>query len=217
MTLRSKKTLALAATVAALGTGGAAIATTQAGSATKPQAAEQPFLTDVATRVGVKPDALLAAIKAESKERVDAAVAAGKLPAEAAARIKARIDAATLARPFAGAPGPRGRPGFKGGPGARGGPGKNRPGHLLGLFRTAATYIGIDVRELRTALGSGQSLAEIATAHGKTVAGLKQAILADVKARLDKAPRLTADQKAKLLARINSQLDRIVNLKRPKR
>ena len=216
MTLRSKKTLALAATVAALGAGGAAIATTQAGSATKPQAAEQPFLTDVAARVGVKPDALLAAIKAEAKERVDAAVAAGKMPAEAAARIKARIDAATLDRPFAGAPGPRG-PGFKGGPGHRGGPGKHRPGHLLGLFRTSATYIGIDVRALRTALGSGQSLAEVATAHGKTVAGLKQAILADVKARLDRAPRLSADRKAKLLARVSSHLDRIVNLKRPKR
>ncbi|MFN2467381.1 MAG: hypothetical protein ABR521_04515 [Gaiellaceae bacterium] len=213
MTLRSKQWLALVATVAALGAGGAAIATTQAGSTTKARAAEQPFLSDVAGRVGVRPDALLAAIKAEAKERVDAAVAAGKLPAERAARIKARIDAATLERPFAGARGS----GFKGGPGARVGPGKHGRGHLLGIFRAAASYIGIDARDLRAELAAGRSLAEVATANGRTVAGLKQAILAEVKARLDRAPRLSAERKAKLLARLSANLDRIVNLKRPRR
>lgn len=210
MTLRSKKTMALGATALALAAGGATFATTQAGSATAAREAEQPFLTDVAARVGVKPDALLAAIKAEAKERVDAAAAAGRIPADAATRIKARIDAATLDRPFAGAPGKRG-PGPRGGHGMRGGH------HLHGIFKSAATYIGVDVKELRAALRSGQSLAEAATAHGKTVAGLKQAILADVKARLDRAPRLSAERKAKLLEHLGAKLDLIVNLKRPPR
>ena len=50
-----------------------------------------------------------------------------------------------------------------------------------------ASYLGLTRAQLRTQLRSGKSLAQIATAQGKTVAGLKAAILAEAKTRLDKA------------------------------
>jgi hypothetical protein len=72
--------------------------------------------------------------------------------------------------------------------------------------------------ELRTELRAGKSLAQIATEHGKTVAGLKSVILAAVKARLDKAVasgRLTAAQETTILDRLSAHLDQIVNRTRP--
>ena len=53
---------------------------------------------------------------------------------------------------------------------------------------------------------------QIATAHGKTAAGLKAAILGAVKARLDKAvatKRLTAAQETALLDRLSTHLDQL--------
>ena len=73
------------------------------------------------------------------------------------------------------------------------------------VLRAAATYIGITPRALVAELRTGKSLAQVATANGKTVAGLKQAILAAVDARLSRAVaagRITAEQKSRRLARL---------------
>ena len=59
------------------------------------------------------------------------------------------------------------------------------------------TYLGISASDLQTALQSGKTLAQIATANGKTVAGLETAMIADAKTHLDAdvtAGRLTAAQ-----------------------
>lgn len=208
MKLWRSRALAIAVVVVAPAGGGAAYATSQEASGPSAKATEQPFLGDVADRVGVAPERLLAAFKAEAKERVDAAVSAGKLKAEAAARIKARIDAATLAHPFAGGPGRHG-----GGLHGRGGPPAHGP--LRGVVRAAAEYVGVGVGQLLRILHSGKSLAEAATERGKTVTGLEQAILASVEARLDRAGRLSAEQKERLLDALRSRLDEIVNRKRP--
>jgi hypothetical protein len=82
------------------------------------------------------------------------------------------------------------------------------------ILRAAATYIGVTPRALVAELRTGKSLAQVATANGKTVAGLKQAILAAVDARLSRAVaagRITAEQKSRRLARFESRLDRFVN------
>jgi hypothetical protein len=52
-------------------------------------------------------------------------------------------------------------------------------GHLggPGFFATAATYIGITEDALRTELGTGKSLADVAVAHGKTRDGLIAALV----------------------------------------
>ena len=78
----------------------------------------------------------------------------------------------------------------------------------------AADYIGISQAALATARHDGKSLAQIATDHGKTVAGLQQALVTAFKANLDKAVaagRLTEAQAAQVLATFQSQVQTLVN------
>ena len=82
------------------------------------------------------------------------------------------------------------------------------------ILRAAASYIGVTPRALVAELRTGKSLAQVASAHGKTVDGLKQAILAAVDRRLSRAVaagRITAEQKSRRLARFESRLDRLVS------
>ena len=66
-------------------------------------------------------------------------------------------------------------------------PGIHRNG---GPFAPAAKYLGLTQEQLLTQLRDGKSLAEVAKAQGKSVDGLKQAILsamtADLKEHVDK-------------------------------
>lgn len=205
MKLASRQRLAAGAVVLALAGGaGAAYAATQGGSSTKASNADQPFLTGVANRLHVAPGDLLTAFKAEATARVDAAVAAGKVPAAMGEQIKQRIASATLERPF-GLLGPGGR-GHKGG--------------LRGIAEAAAAYIGITAEQLRTEVQSGKSLAQSAKDHGKSVDGLKTAIYNAVKTKLDKAVaagKLPADREQQILDRLKSKLDDIVNHTGPPR
>ena len=87
-----------------------------------------------------------------------------------------------------------------------------RHGHGA-LLRAAAQYIGVSRAELVKEARAGQTLAQIAATHGKTVAGLKSAMLAALKARLDaavSAKKLTPAQAQARLARADKLLDRIV-------
>ncbi len=79
----------------------------------------------------------------------------------------------------------------------------------------AATYLGLSQAELRTRLQTGTSLAEIATAQGKPVSGLKDAILAAIASRINADSALTTDQKAAILAQVRSHLDAMVNMTHP--
>jgi hypothetical protein len=88
-----------------------------------------------------------------------------------------------------------------------------RHGHGA-LLKAAAAYIGVSRAELVKDARAGQTLAQIATAHGKTVPGLKSAMLTALKARLDaavSAKRLTSAQAQARLARADKLLDRLVN------
>jgi uncharacterized tellurite resistance protein B-like protein len=88
-----------------------------------------------------------------------------------------------------------------------------RPAHGA-LLRAAAAYIGVSRGELVKDARAGQTLAQIATAHKKTVAGLKSAMLAALKSRFDaavSAKKLTPAQAQARLARADKLLDRIVN------
>jgi len=88
-----------------------------------------------------------------------------------------------------------------------------RHGHAT-LLKAAAAYIGVSRAELVKDARAGQTLAQIATAHGKTVPGLKSAMLTALKARLDaavSAKRLTSAQAQARLARADKLLDRLVN------
>jgi hypothetical protein len=79
-----------------------------------------------------------------------------------------------------------------------------------GLIRTVTDYLGISRAQLRTEWQSGKSLSQIATEHGKTADGLKQAILTTVKTRLDRAVangRLSPAREQAFLTRFSSRLD----------
>jgi len=80
-------------------------------------------------------------------------------------------------------------------------------------LRAAATYLGVKPGQLRRQL-AGTSLAAIANATpGKSAAGLKQAILDALAARLDKAVsagRITADQRASRVAVAEARADKLI-------
>jgi hypothetical protein len=159
-----------------------------------------------AAQSGKTVDGLKAAIKGEAKADVDADVAAGRVSAAERdaflAALDARIDELVA------------RTGF---PGGRGGPGFGH-GHHGAPFAGAAvaTYLGLTEAQLAEQLRAGKSLAEIAAAQGKTVAGLKDAIVAAAKEHLDqdvKEGHLTAAQAAQRLTELKSRLDEIVQNK----
>jgi predicted XRE-type DNA-binding protein len=110
------------------------------------------------------------------------------------------------------------RAAFGGGAGApafglRGGPHLGGPG-LHGGLDAAAAYLGLTEDALHTQLESGKTLAQVAQAQGKSVAGLKDAIVADAKSHLDDevaAGRLTQAQASQLLDELKSHVDDLVN------
>ena len=90
----------------------------------------------------------------------------------------------------------------------------NGPFGSPNILATAATYIGITEADLRTKLQAGQTLAQIATAAGKTRDGLIAALVADGNTKIEAAlaaGKITAAQataqKASLTTRVTAQVD----------
>ena len=124
-------------------------------------------------------------------------------------QVVAMVVAAVVAAAGAGGAVAHGRPG-KDQTGARHAT-RHHAGH--GLFRVAADYLGLTPQALFEQLRAGKSLAQLATPP-KSAAGLKQAILADVKTRLDKAVavhRLSADREQAILTKFAAWLDVFLN------
>jgi len=160
-----------------------------------------------AAQSGKTVDGLKAAIKAAAKADVEADVAAGRVTAAERdaflADLDARIDELVA------------HTGFPGGRG--GGPGFGHHDHV-GPFAGAAVakYLGLTEGQLVEQLRAGKSLADIAAAQDKTVAGLKDAILSAAKTHLDQEVsegELTAAEAATRLADFEARLDDIVQNK----
>jgi hypothetical protein len=99
-------------------------------------------------------------------------------------------------------------------------PGKAKPRaakvQQRGLLPAAAAYLGVTPVALRTELRSGKSLAQVATAKGKSVEGLKTALVAAIKTRVDAAKaagKLDAARADRLLQRAPQLVERLVNAK----
>ncbi len=195
---RSRKTLAIAvAALAVIGGGGAAIAAAQGSSSSG-----QSFLDSVARHLGISSQKLEDATKAAAIDQVDAALKEGKITKAQADELKARIQSGEFP-PFAG---PLGGPRF--GHFHRGG----RPpfGEKLSA---AADYLGLTQTELRSKLRAGRTLGDIAKARGKSVDGLKQAILDEAEEKLDQLVEdgeLTRADADEMLARMKSHIDDLV-------
>jgi hypothetical protein len=79
----------------------------------------------------------------------------------------------------------------------------------LGPLSVAATYLGLTTDALRTQLGAGKSLADVATAQSKSVSGLEDALLANLQTDLDAdvtAGRITSDRETQILANAKTQI-----------
>jgi hypothetical protein len=227
--------LGLAALAVAAFAGGAYAATQSSGPNTR-----QAFLNDVAKRLNVTPQQLTAALNGAAIDQLQAGVKSGNLTQAQANAIEQRLkqSAANPAVPFglfgpggpggAGGAGGPGYPGAPGGPGGFGPPGLGKGGQapqlrhfavpfaVAGGIAPAASYLGLTEAQLMQQLSSGKSLAQIATAKGKSVTGLKQAISAAMKARFDKLvanKMLTAAQEKQILSNLSARIASGVNQK----
>ena len=83
-----------------------------------------------------------------------------------------------------------------------------------GPLQTAATYLGVSVSTLQSDLKAGQTLAQVATAQGKTADGLIAALVAVAKTSLDAqvtAGTITQAQEGTILANVTTQITSLVN------
>ncbi len=189
---RKTKIVVGAITLLAAAGAGAAVAGSQDSS---PSAESRAVIDDAAQQLGIPSSKLSDALKKALSDRVDAAVAAGRITKSEGDAIKQRI--ASDAFPLLGGL----HPGF---------------GHhaFFGRLETAAGYIGITEAQLRTELESGKSLAQVATGHGKSVDGLIDALVAAAKEKLDvavSAGRLTEAQETEMLAVLKDRITSAVN------
>jgi len=192
--MSSLKPKVIAGAVAGLAVagGGAAVAANQLGS---PKQESQAVLNDAAKQLGVEPSALSAALKKALENRVDDAVAAGRLTKAQGDELKQRIESGDM--PLFGGPGPA----------------FHHHGPFGGLD-AAATYLGLTDAQLRTQLESGKSLADVAKAQSKTVDGLIQAMVDAAKKKLDAAVaagRLTQSRADSILSELKSHTADFVN------
>ncbi len=87
-----------------------------------------------------------------------------------------------------------------------------------GLLQTAATFLGLSVSDLQTALKGGKTLADEATAQGKNVGDLITALEAPAKTNLDAAVtagKITQAQETAILASLTTRLTNLVNGTKP--
>lgn len=136
-------------------------------------------------------------------------VADGTITQEQADKV---VEALRAAGP-AGRGGP-GSHGHEGGPGRHGRPG--RPGEGVDA---AATALGITAEELRTALRSGSTIAQVAESEGVELQTVIDAMVAEVSEKLDEAVadgRLTREQADERLQRATEHIGDRVNRSGPR-
>jgi hypothetical protein len=186
--------------VAVVGTGAAV----GASGALSPKQESEAVVNDAAEELGVEPSELTAALKTALKNRVDAAVEAGRLTEAQGQAMKERIDAGDV-------------PLF----GLGGGPRFHHEHHgVAGGLDAAADYLGLTEAQLRTSLGDGKTLAQVAKAEGKSVDGLVNALVADAKARLAdavKEGRLTQAQSKAMQSGLKARIAQMVQSTPPAR
>jgi len=157
-------------------------------------------LAQITTAQGKTVSGLEQTIEAAVKTRLDQAVTAGKMTSQREQQILSQLPARLDKLVNASHPGALIR---------------HKLGALRrGLIRVSATYLGLTPQSLRSELRTGKTLAQVATAQGKTAAGLEQAIQAAIKTRLDQAVtagQLTSQREQQILSQLPARLDKLVN------
>jgi ribosomal protein S13 len=173
--MRKRIVLGTGAVLAVVGAGGA-VAATQGSPA---QEQRQAVLEDAAKELGVEAQELEDALEQALANRIDEAVASGRLTEEHGEVLKERIRSGEA--PLLGL----------------------RGGHARGFhagvdLEAAAELLDLAVTELREQLREGKTLAEIAEEFGTAVDDLVEQLVEAAKARLDDAVesgRLTDEQR----------------------
>jgi hypothetical protein len=133
-------------------------------------------------------------MKASELDRIEEAVAAGRLSKAQGEWLKQRIKEGK--GPF-----------FR----ARFGPGA----HAGALMHTLESYLGLSAATIHRDRMAGRSLAQIADATpGKSAKGLQEALESAIRSRVARAVsqgRITKAQQEKLLAKLSSRVARLVN------
>ncbi len=201
------KLLIGATTLAAAAFAGGAYAATQ----DSPDAERQAFVNDVAKHLNVSPQALTDAFKSASVDQLQQAVKDGEMTQAQADQLKQRIQQGKGIGPYGLGFGLHRGYGFRGGFGPTGiGP---------ALPDAAAKYLGLSDKQLSDQLGSGKTLAQITTSRGKSVSGLKAAMQAAQKSKLDQAvanKELTSAEEQQILSKASTRLDELINGKLPR-
>jgi hypothetical protein len=193
---RHRFTVGAAALLLAGGAGGAYAASQ---STRDPQ---QTLLNDVAKRLHVTPAQLRAAIRGAFLDRLQADVKVGRITQAQANRIRQQIEHGGL--PF--------------GPGGLWPHGFER--HRFGIrgfapppLAAAAHYLGVTPGQLLRDMQGGKSLADVARAESKSVAGLERAMVAAERVRLDRlvaAGWITKVEARRRLNALSSQIGNVV-------
>jgi hypothetical protein len=211
-----KRKLALViTTVAAAAFGGGAYAASE----DSPVKRRQAFLSDVAKRLDVSPQALNSALSAAYHDQLNAAVKAGRLSRADADELAHRTQQGLGPYWFGAGPGGGGLrffgpryfgAGGQTGPAGFSGPSRRfRPGGPGIPLAAAASYLGLTRAQLLGQLQRGKTLAQLATSKGKSVAGLQQAMVAPIKARLDQAvtdKRITSSEEQRILDQLTREI-----------
>jgi len=99
-----------------------------------------------------------------------------------------------------------------------GGPTAAGPGRGFGVFpgmiNSVATFLGMSPTDLQTALRNGQTLAQVAQAHGKSTSDLKTFLTNQLKTQLDQQlanGKITSQQETNILDAANAHLDQLIN------
>jgi hypothetical protein len=161
-------------------------------------------LAQIAVAHGKTADGLVNAVTVAAQTQLDAKVAAGKLDAAKEQTLLAKLRTAlgTLVTKS-----------FGGTAGGQGTPTTHRTPVTL-FLQPVLDYLHLDIQTVLNELRGGQSLAQIAVAHGKTADGLVASIVASAKTPLDAAVvsgHLTAAQEATLVSKLQTTVAALVN------
>jgi AraC-like DNA-binding protein len=187
---RKHKVVVGAAAMLAVAGGGVAVAAAQGDSSEESKA----IIDDAAEQLGISPSKLSDALKKALGDRVDAAVAAGRLTKDEADALKERIASDEF--PLFGGLHHRGF------------------GHFGPSLDAAAGYLSLTEAQLRADLESGKSLAQVARDRGKSVDGLVNTLVAAAKERIDSAVsagRVTRAQADEMLDGLQDRITELVN------
>ena len=194
-----KAGIAAVALVVLAGAAVGLVAAQEDGNTPTPAAQEQErpkdrFKERLAENLGISVEELEQAIQQTHLDLLDEAVAEGRITEEQAAEIRERIESGE--GPFFGKPHPR--------PHCRG-------ERVVG---EVAEFLGVSEADVLAGLQSGQTLAQIAEANGKTRDELKSFLLSEVEEKVTAAVengRITQERADEILANSSERIDALID------